>query len=150
MGPYPNGPLSNLIELLDTDTGTQVPGSVQWVLLEISWNILTWRFKNKCNHIMYTAIFGRMCMYALYLWRNRNQAAICIHMPIPSFCCEWFYQNKKQIMWLGDLPRREKNQCTSLYIYVHSVDSYGNIPYNDPMKKEIPQNNLLNQGGGGW
>ena len=30
-----NGPLSKLLELLDT----QVSGSVQWVLLEISWNI---------------------------------------------------------------------------------------------------------------
>ena len=29
-----NGPLSKLLELLDT----QVEGSVQWVLLEISWN----------------------------------------------------------------------------------------------------------------
>ena len=29
-----NGPLSKLLELLDT----QVRGSVQWVLLEISWN----------------------------------------------------------------------------------------------------------------
>ena len=29
-----NGPLSKLLELLDT----QVWGSVQWVLLEISWN----------------------------------------------------------------------------------------------------------------
>ena len=31
-----NGPLSKLLEILDT----QVEGSVQWVLLEISWNIL--------------------------------------------------------------------------------------------------------------
>ena len=31
-----NGPLSKLLELLDT----QVEGSVQWVLLEISWNIV--------------------------------------------------------------------------------------------------------------
>ena len=29
-----NGPLSKLLELLDT----QVEGSVQWVLLEISWS----------------------------------------------------------------------------------------------------------------
>ena len=29
-----NGPLSTLLELLDT----QVEGSVQWILLEISWN----------------------------------------------------------------------------------------------------------------
>ena len=33
MGPNPNGPLSKLLELLDS----QVEGSVQWVLLEISW-----------------------------------------------------------------------------------------------------------------
>ncbi len=30
-----NGPLCELLELLDT----QVQGSVQWVLLEISWNV---------------------------------------------------------------------------------------------------------------
>ena len=36
MGPNPNGPLSKLLELLDT----QVEGSVQWVLLEISWVLL--------------------------------------------------------------------------------------------------------------
>ncbi len=34
MGPYQRTPFSKLLELLDT----QVEGSVQWVLLEISWN----------------------------------------------------------------------------------------------------------------
>ena len=33
MGPNPNGPLSKLLELLDT----QVEGSVQWVMLDFFW-----------------------------------------------------------------------------------------------------------------
>ena len=36
MGPNPNGPLRKLLELLDTQVFS---GSVQWVLLEISWNV---------------------------------------------------------------------------------------------------------------
>ena len=38
MGPYQRTPKENLLELLDT----QVEGSVQWVLLEISWKQI-WR-----------------------------------------------------------------------------------------------------------
>ena len=37
MGPNPNGPLSKLQELLDTQVFS---GSVQWVLLEISWMLI--------------------------------------------------------------------------------------------------------------
>ena len=63
-----NGPLSKLLELLDT----QVEGSVQWVLLEISW-----------NDSLHETIFHTRTQ--INVWRE------CWNESIPRFACDLGY-----------------------------------------------------------
>ena len=56
-----NGPLSKLLEPLDT----QVEGSVQWVLLEISWNVSSRQGKQ------YTLYMKKRGLYAIVFVNHR-------------------------------------------------------------------------------
>ena len=85
-----------------------------WLSRLFGGNILTWRFKNKCNHRMYTAIFGRMCMHFTFggIAIRQPYASICQY---PAFVANDSIKTIKCSCDWGTYPAKKK----SMYITVH-------------------------------
>ena len=83
-----NGPLSKLLEPLDT----QVEGSVQWVLLEISWNVSSRQGKP------YTLYMKKRGLYAIVFVNHRFREYSILIVICMSVCNLDCMSNKAQLL----------------------------------------------------